>query len=344
MTARVLAAAFGSASFSAEQAKRAGVETHRLKTAARAGVLLRVRRGTYRVAAAPEGDDQPAVAGLTDAQRASVEDCVGQLRGAEMQVAIGGVTAAAVWELPLWGVGVPAAPVLWVPRSQLVRRGIQAGVRLVPCDLDPTRVVLGPGGLPITDPILSAIHVAARPRLSLAARLVVLDGGLRRLLEWSRAGITPLDSHTFADWTSDPGCRERLLAEGRDALSKADIRFAGRVAQALDVADPRLETALESISWAQFLIAGVELPVPQARVRGASGTLWRADFLFGTRVIGECDGAVKYRAGYTPWEEKRRQSDLEAAGFIVVRWTWEEIVYRPHTVLARIALALARAA
>ena len=235
-------------------------------------------------------------------------------------------------------------PVLWVPRSQLVRRGIQAGVRLVPCDLDPTRVVLGPGGLPISDPILSAIHVAARPRLSLAARLVVLNGGLRRLLEWSRAGMTPLDSHTFADWTSDPGCRERLLAEGRDALSKADIRVAGRVAQALDVADPRLETALESISWAQVLIAGVELPVPQARVRGASGTLWRADFLFGTRVIGECDGAVKYRAGYTPWEEKRRQSDLEAAGFIVVRWTWEEIVYRPHTVLARIALALARAA
>lgn len=78
-------------------------------------------------------------------------------------------------------------------------------------------------------------------------------------------------------------------------------------------------------------------------VSGASGRSWRVDFLFGGRVIGECDGAVKYAETDSLWKERKRQADLEAAGYIVVRWTWEEIVYHPHAVLARIALARARA-
>ncbi|MFM9135559.1 MAG: DUF559 domain-containing protein [bacterium] len=110
--------------------------------------------------------------------------------------------------------------------------------------------------------------------------------------------------------------------------------------ESLAHADPRLETALESVSWARFVEAGIDLPQPQASVRGASGTLWRADFLFGARLIGECDGAIKYRDGMSLWHEKKRQSDLEAAGYVVVRWTWEEIVHRPGAVLVRIAIAL----
>ena len=103
-----------------------------------------------------------------------------------------------------------------------------------------------------------------------------------------------------------------------------------------------METALESLSWARFHECGFEIPIPQARVRGASGRLWRVDFLFKGLVVGECDGAVKYHDGYTPWKEKQRQSDLEGAGHPVVRWTWEEITRRPDSVLARIALAMTR--
>lgn len=108
------------------------------------------------------------------------------------------------------------------------------------------------------------------------------------------------------------------------------------------IADPRVETALESLSWAQFHEWGLALPLPQANLRGASGVLWRVDFLFEGRVIGECDGAVKFHAGHTAWQEKRRQSDLEAQGYQFVRWTWEEIIREPEAVLARIALALRR--
>lgn len=74
-----------------------------------------------------------------------------------------------------------------------------------------------------------------------------------------------------------------------------------------------------------------------------SGVLWRVDFLFAERVIGECDGAVKYADPQALWREKKRQEDLEQAGYIVVRWTWEEIVHRPWIVIRRILNAIERA-
>ena len=195
----------------------------------------------------------------------------------------------------------------------------------------------------MTDPLLTAIHLAATAP-SLASALVVLNGGLRRQWEFAHSGCSRLDSRVIADGCADPSVREQLLREASAASRSADVRCPSRVAQALAVCDPRIETALESISWAKFIRAGIELPVPQVRLRGASGILRRVDFLFGTRVIGECDGAVKYHSGYTAWEEKRRQSDLEAAGYIVVRWTWAEITRQPDRVLARLALAVSRAA
>ena len=128
----------------------------------------------------------------------------------------------------------------------------------------------------------------------------------------------------------------------RPGTPQCDRRAWQRLAHALAIADPRIETALESLSWARFHELGFEIPEPQVLVRGASGRLWRVDFLFGGRVIGECDGAIKYNSGHTPWKEKQRQSDLEAEGHPVVRWTWDEIYRRPQQVLARIGLAIDR--
>ncbi|MGI9195913.1 MAG: DUF559 domain-containing protein [Candidatus Nanopelagicales bacterium] len=152
-----------------------------------------------------------------------------------------------------------------------------------------------------------------------------------------------LSSHDLANIASDATAREAMVREAEEVLLQADVPSRKRAIPAIEASDPRIETALESLSWARFIAAGIGLPTPQARVRGASGIQWRVDFLFGDRVIGECDGAVKYQSGYTAWDEKRRQSDLEAAGYIVVRWTWHEILRHPDRVIARIARALARA-
>jgi very-short-patch-repair endonuclease len=114
--------------------------------------------------------------------------------------------------------------------------------------------------------------------------------------------------------------------------------------EAVSRADPRIETVLESISWNAFIDAELDLPTPQVTLVGASGRRWRVDFVFDDRVIGECDGAMKYGNADSLWREKKRQEDLEQAGYIVVRWTWEEIMHRPWEVVERIRRALARAA
>ncbi|MGA1596677.1 MAG: DUF559 domain-containing protein [Candidatus Nanopelagicales bacterium] len=223
-------------------------------------------------------------------------------------------------------------------------------------DVDPAHLVLGPGNVPVTDPLLTAVHLAALARLPLAAQLVVLHGGLRRQWEWIHGGLQRLAGRTLAAEMADASTRAALREELIAIAQQADMRAQGsrsgtascdsnawrRLTPALDIVDPRIETALESLSWARFHEFDFPIPVPQVLIRGASGTLWRVDFLFDGRVIGECDGAVKYNSGHTPWKEKQRQSDLEARGYPVVRWTWDEIHQRSQRVLDRISLAIDR--
>jgi very-short-patch-repair endonuclease len=113
------------------------------------------------------------------------------------------------------------------------------------------------------------------------------------------------------------------------------------VRKVLDDVEPLLESALEGFGWAEITSTGLPRPQPQQWVTGRSGRRYRVDFLFDGRVVLEADGSGKY-SEQTPWEEKQRQSDLEAAGYWVVRCTWEEILRRPHEVMGRIRRALAR--
>ena len=90
-------------------------------------------------------------------------------------------------------------------------------------------------------------------------------------------------------------------------------------------------------------LAGLPSPVTCLEVRGRSGRQYFADFAWpGRRVIGEADGTGKY--GLTDREvtealraERRRQRDLEDAGWTVVRWDsterWRTILDRLDRVL-----------
>jgi hypothetical protein len=141
----------------------------------------------------------------------------------------------------------------------------------------------------------------------------------------------------------DSVLRRRLLAELDEVLVRVNSRGMAWVRQVMADVEPLLESVLEGIAWSVLTVSDLPRPHPQAWVAGRSGKRYRVDFLFDQRVILEADGAVKY-ADRTPWEEKQRQSDLEAAGFWVVRCSWEEIIHRPHEVIARICLALGRSA
>jgi very-short-patch-repair endonuclease len=84
------------------------------------------------------------------------------------------------------------------------------------------------------------------------------------------------------------------------------------------------------------------LPAPQLQVSlGDASRVGIVDFYweeFG--VVGEADGLMKYDEQPEALRaEKLRQEALESLGFIVVRWTWDDIWRRPDWVEARLRRA-----
>ena len=89
--------------------------------------------------------------------------------------------------------------------------------------------------------------------------------------------------------------------------------------------------------------ARIPAPCVAFWVRGASGTWYVADFAWPERMLlGEADGTGKYGRGDREVtdslrQERRRQRDIEDAGWTFVRWDSTE---RPATVVARLRHAL----
>lgn len=358
-TATALRAAFGSATFTTGSAEAAGVPRHRLFSAARAGVVVRLRQGTYRLPGGdlghPGGSGQDARESrgsthsrdypLSTEDALRVRDRLESFARADIQADIGERTGARMWGVDLWNVPVESSPILIVPRGH-ARRGLSGGVTIIERNVDPRHRASsdGPHPLPVLDPLLCALQVASRNRLSMEARIAVINAGMRRQLAYEEQARGIQSASALSARLGDPRLRDALLQDAHQAAATLDTRARHVLLAAVALADPRLETVLESISWHAFHAAGIDLPTPQAVIFGASGRRWRVDFDFGDRVIGECDGAVKYSDASAIWREKKRQEDLEQAGYIVVRWTWEEIMYRPEAVIERIRRALARAA
>jgi hypothetical protein len=136
-------------------------------------------------------------------------------------------------------------------------------------------------------------------------------------------------------------CPHGVIAAVIDECAEwAEVGKAGRV---LAFADPRSESALESVSRAEMHERGLPAPQPQAWVRGVSGKRYRVDFWWGSRrLIGEADGAEKYTDRAAVFAEKRREDDLREAGCSFVRWTYVDMVANPEATVQRIARHLAR--
>jgi hypothetical protein len=111
-------------------------------------------------------------------------------------------------------------------------------------------------------------------------------------------------------------------------------------------ADGRAATPLESISRVAFQDMG--LPPPELQVtlawdeRGNPRII--VDFYWPEYgVVGEADGLLKYDvdpdAPNPLRTEKLRQEELEGMGYIVVRWTWEQIWRQPEWVASRLRSA-----
>jgi len=115
---------------------------------------------------------------------------------------------------------------------------------------------------------------------------------------------------------------------------------------AVALADGAAESVHESVSRVMMHRHGLEAPQTQQWLRDAHGDWTRVDFLWRRRrTIGEADGMLKYDVDSEALRrEKLRQERLEEAGFVVVRWTWDDAWHDGERTCRRIAGAFARGA
>lgn len=88
------------------------------------------------------------------------------------------------------------------------------------------------------------------------------------------------------------------------------------------------------------LVRRSRLPSPELneRVLGHEvDALWRAE-----RVIAEIDGFAFHNSTRSFTLDRRRDADLTAAGYRVLRFTWADVTQASHATIARLAAALAR--
>ncbi|MEY3733455.1 MAG: hypothetical protein RL347_814 [Actinomycetota bacterium] len=331
-TASELAAAFGGSPFSRAQAESVGVSIGRLRAACHRGTVTRLSPGVYAVDGAPIADEgllhiRHALTGLDD-----------------LRIAVTGRAGAELHQLPFikpsgrndtrHGVEVI------VHADDAARCGrLATGVIVRPWEPWPEDVTSASG-----IPVVAVLHAA-------------IDSVRMGLRPWHRRraealplpeALVLLDAATKRSGASDTEQATRLI----EAIRPRFWHCAGIAS--VDVAaphiNPRSESPLESWSRGYMVEYGVPMPLLQQVVTGADGTDYRVDFCWPElKIIGEADGLEKY--GNTPEQvrdAKRREHDrqraLEAAGWIIIRWSWDELARDPYAVIRRIMSALRRAA
>ena len=174
---------------------------------------------------------------------------------------------------------------------------------------------------------------------------VPLTSVARTAVDLMRDG-TFADAVTAADAVLHRGIPKSELTEVAEfcaGWSNAKQAFA-----AIEFADGKAESAAESLARVVCHQGGFTDFELQVRLFDGDGLIGRVDLLFRLfRVVLEVDGAIKY---LNPWhgtyhdvleDEAERERRLVAAGWIVVRTTWEELVERPQVLLRRLGAAFA---
>lgn len=335
-TLTTLFTAFSTEPFRYDDALTLGITPEQLRSVVKAQVVGRLHRGWYFVA-----HQEPLLprAALTHAR---------QLADRGIPSVIGGTGPAS-----LWGVYAPKPtqpPLLLIDPRYGIRPGMRGGVLIRHSLLPPDHVITF-GDVQVTSALRTGID-CARGTDPLRAFLAV-NSAVRRSLDptplWTpgadvdRAGSPHLDTlpqpngglpaHDLTRIASDPERMAQAIDACKRVLEECTGHGLAVVRSVLRLLDPRLETALESLSWWRFDEYGLDLPTPQKWVRGASGLWYRVDFEFDA-VIGEADGLVKYQDAESLSAEKERQADIELTGTPLVRWTWQAMWHRPATVIA----------
>lgn len=288
-----------------------------IRTQVGAGSLVAVRHGVYLAASA-----WPQDPGGQHLMRAYAETL------AVPSAVLSHQTAAVAWGLPSpepreW---YELRPAVTVPSAGHGMRG--GDVARHRASLPPVDVTRDAGGYLVTSPARTAVDLA--DGLALPQALVVLDAAARLIVESS---VTSVRRSDYAS--------ARRAELGRELCRQASAhRASARLGRAIDSLDPRRESPAESLSAGYMIEARLPIPELQAPIRTPSGVVF-VDFLWrDRRLVGECDGAVKYADSRGYVAEKYREQDLRDLGYGIVRWQGAEAMFRPSVVIDRISRAL----
>ena len=199
-------------------------------------------------------------------------------------------------------------------------------------------------GIPLLKPATERVHVtngkkaggfiATHRHVHAAAltedELAVVDGILVTRIERTAVDVAAGGDFAQALTAFDQALRAGADRELMGRMLASRRRQGGRVARrALALADGAAESVGESWSRAQMIEAGLPAPRLQREYCARSG-VYRVDFDWEAKLVGEFDGMVKYgrlrAAGKTVadvvLQEKLREDEIRALGPVVVRWTW----------------------
>jgi len=296
-----------------------GVSEKSIATQRRRGALIQLRQGVHLSSAS--WSDDPRCRHLIRA-RAEV--------AANPDAAISHQSAAAAWMLPSpsmtdWA-ELPVSVTLPAGFGYRSSRGT-TGVHHV-AGLPADEVTKDESGFRITIVPRTAIDLAAG--LLLPQSLVILDGAARLICAGFVGSPRRRD---FANPALVSAAQEQLLAA-------AHARRRSGLAAAIELCNPGRESAAESLSAGHFHRAGLPAPIHQAVVRTPIGVFYPDCLWPEQRVIGECDGAVKYTDPDAYVNEKRREQALRDQGYLIVRWLAKEILLTPDVVVERVGRAL----
>ncbi len=297
--------------------RASGVTDAMIRTQLSRDRLTQLRPGVYLAKSAwPESDD------LAHVVTAHAEQVVNP------DAVISHQSAAVVWRLPspdfrAWHES-PVSLTLPTGAHGSRRRHVEWHI----ADLPASHVTRDAQGYQVTSLVRTAIDLAAG--MPLPQALVVLDAAGRRMVE-SYVGTVRRRDYTAS----------RLVEAVRSSFMEAlPRRWRVGLVDAIGKVEPCRESAAESLTAGHLHLSGLPMPEFQARILTAKGTFYPDCYWRERRLIGECDGAVKYSSADSIVLEKEREQALRDEGNGFVRWLGKEIMLRPSDVMSRIARAL----
>lgn len=328
-TAEHLHVHFGKRAFTAEQAAAVGITHGRLAAAARAGAIQRLRRGVYAAAFPSSTAPGARSATLHDASAMALAEATATALILPSS-AVSHSSAATHLQLP--------APLSFAGQAHVTHPGARVrsvgGVRIHASALPAGHTVVLQG-IPVTSPARTAIDIARMS--SLPQALICIDALLRRTIEASDHDGVGVRLAVL-DAQAREAAREPLRKVMADMKGWPGLPVARR---ALELSDPGAESPLESESRGVFIEHGLPVPECGVPVEGVDGLLYWADMVWREhRVIGECDGALKYADPDALYREKLRQEALERAGWRVIRWRYAEILRHQQRLIDRLTWGL----